>query len=85
MFCNKYNLYTQDMASWLVNWLLQQAPYSPIASKPVEMPVNTDVKEIADRYGFSDQSAFGKFFKKKTGLSPLAFRQRGNPLPVSFR
>ncbi len=46
---------------------------------------DTDVKEIADRYGFSDQSAFGKFFKKKTGFSPLAFRQRGNPLPVSFR
>lgn len=46
---------------------------------------DTDVKEIADRYEFSDQSAFGKFFKKKTGFSPLAFRQRGNPLPVSSR
>lgn len=46
---------------------------------------DTDVKEIADRYGFSDQSAFGKFFKKKTGFSPLAFRQRGNPLPISSR
>ena len=35
-----------------------------------------DIKEIADRLGFSDQSAFGKFFLKKTGVSPLKFRLR---------
>ena len=34
-----------------------------------------EVKEIADTLGFSDQSAFGKFFAKKTGLSPLKYRQ----------
>lgn len=34
-----------------------------------------DIKEIADTLGFSDQSAFGKFFVKKTGLSPLKYRQ----------
>lgn len=37
-----------------------------------------DIKEIADRLGFSDQSAFGKFFLKKTGMSPLKFRLRKN-------
>lgn len=36
-----------------------------------------DVKEIADELGFSDQSVFGKFFVRKTGLSPLKFRMRG--------
>lgn len=37
-----------------------------------------DVKEIADELGFSDQSVFGKFFVRKTGLSPLKYRmQRG--------
>ena len=35
-----------------------------------------DIKEIANTLGFSDQSAFGKFFLKKTGLSPLKFRSR---------
>ncbi len=32
------------------------------------------LKEIADRYGFPDQSFFGRFFKKHTGLSPKAYR-----------
>lgn len=36
-----------------------------------------DVKEIADELGFSDQSVFGKFFVRKTGLSPVKFRMRG--------
>lgn len=34
-----------------------------------------DIKEIADTLGFSDQSAFGKFFVRQTGCSPLRFRR----------
>ena len=33
-----------------------------------------DVKEISDWLGFSDQSVFGKFFLKRTGLSPMKYR-----------
>jgi AraC family transcriptional activator of pobA len=33
------------------------------------------VSNIADTLHFSDQSTFGKFFKNKAGLSPLAYRQ----------
>ena len=33
-----------------------------------------DVKEISDWLGFSDQSDFGKFFLKRTGLSPMKYR-----------
>lgn len=32
------------------------------------------VKEIAEQLGFSDQSSFGKFFKKKSETSPTNFR-----------
>jgi AraC family transcriptional activator of pobA len=34
------------------------------------------IKEIADNLGFSDQSVFGKFFVKMTGVSPLKYRKR---------
>lgn len=32
------------------------------------------VQQIADRLNFSDQSVMGRFFKNKTGLSPLEYR-----------
>ncbi len=35
-----------------------------------------EVKQIADLLGFSDQSVFGKFFTKMTGLSPVKYRMR---------
>ncbi|WP_287679989.1 AraC family transcriptional regulator [Bacteroides sp.] len=37
-----------------------------------------DIKEIANTLGFSDQSVFGKFFMRKTGLSPLNFRKKND-------
>lgn len=42
-----------------------------------------EVKEIADTLGFSDQSAFGKFFAEKTGLSPQKYRQERERRPDS--
>ena len=37
-----------------------------------------DIKEISDALGFSDQSVFGKFFMRKTGVSPLKFRMKND-------
>ena len=34
------------------------------------------IKGIAESLGFADQSSFGKFFKKGTGMSPLNFRNK---------
>lgn len=33
------------------------------------------IEQIATRLSFSDQSSFGKFFKKHAGISPLKYRQ----------
>ncbi|MBC8041939.1 MAG: AraC family transcriptional regulator [Rhizobacter sp.] len=33
------------------------------------------ISQISDTLHFADQSTFGKFFKKSTGLSPVAYRQ----------
>ena len=34
-----------------------------------------NIQRVADELNFPDQSTFGKFFKKHTGVSPLAFRK----------
>ena len=33
------------------------------------------IQQVAEQMSFSDQSSFGKFFKKQTGTSPLKYRQ----------
>lgn len=33
------------------------------------------IQQVAEEMAFSDQSSFGKFFKKHTGTSPLKYRQ----------
>ena len=44
------------------------------ASRMLRDPDMT-IQQIASAMSFSDQSSFGKFFKKHTGLSPLKYRQ----------
>lgn len=34
------------------------------------------IQQVAEMLNFSDQSSFGKFFKKHSGLSPMKYRQR---------
>lgn len=38
---------------------------------------NLPVRDIADRLGYSNDSAFSTSFKKKTGSSPIGLRKRG--------
>lgn len=37
---------------------------------------NLSLKEIAERYRFPDQSFFGRYFKKHTGMSPKEYRAK---------
>jgi AraC-like DNA-binding protein len=34
------------------------------------------VKQVADELNFGDQSSFGKFFKKHTGLTPVEYKNK---------
>ena len=45
-----------------------------VASRLLRDPDLT-LQQIAERLSFADQSSFGKFFKKHTGVSPLRYRQ----------
>lgn len=40
----------------------------------LKMP-NLSVQQVADELNFSDQSTFGKFFKKNMGVSPMEYRK----------
>lgn len=53
--------------TWIDNALMREAKIC-LHNK------NLNLKEISDILGFSDQSAFGKFFKKHSGMSPLQYR-----------
>lgn len=44
------------------------------ASRMLRDPELT-IQQIAERLSFADQSSFGKFFKKHTGVSPMKYRQ----------
>lgn len=41
----------------------------------------SSVQRIAYDFNFSDQSSFGKYFKKSVGMAPLAFRNKHNGTP----
>ena len=35
----------------------------------------TSIQDVANRLNFSDQSSFGKFFKRKSGMSPIEYKK----------
>lgn len=45
-----------------------------VAARMLRDPEKT-IQQIAAELSFADQSSFGKFFKKHTGMSPLKYRQ----------
>ena len=61
---------TQKTAAYFINGLLY--------AEACRLLRHTDrsIQAIADELNFSDQSAFGKFFKANAGLSPLQYRNR---------
>ncbi|MBQ8672466.1 MAG: AraC family transcriptional regulator [Bacteroides sp.] len=48
--------------------------YLVLELKMTLQTTNLTLKEIADRFHFPDQSFFGRYFKRHTGMSPKEFR-----------
>ena len=46
------------------------------AIKNALLTTDLNLQQIADKYCFPDQTAFGQYFKRKEGLSPSEFRRR---------
>ena len=47
-----------------------------IEAKTLLRKPDTNVKQVSDELNFGDQSSFGKFFKKHTGLTPVEYKNR---------
>lgn len=57
---------------------VQQLVFKAITKKAISLITTTDksIKEIADSLNFPNASAFGTFFKKQVGMSPVNYRQK---------
>lgn len=53
---------------WIAEALIREAEIS------LRNP-NLTIQQVSDQLNFSDQSSFGKFFKKHKGVSPLGYRE----------
>ena len=63
------NRFTGRSAGKLITEELMSKAYTYLRSP------DYTIQEIADRLNFSDQSSFGKFFRKHSGTSPAAYRR----------
>ncbi len=54
--------------AWIAGYLINRAKVL------LRNPENT-IQQIAETLSFSDQSSFGKFFKKHTGISPRRYKE----------
>ena len=80
---DKLNLspsYLSDMLRTLTGQNAQQHIHNKLIEKAKERisSTNLTMSEIAFALGFGHQSSFNKFFKSKTNLAPLKFRQSFN-------
>lgn len=57
---------------------VQELVFKAITKKAISLITTTDksIKEIADYLNFPNASAFGTFFKKQVGMSPINYRQK---------
>ncbi|MDR1756469.1 MAG: helix-turn-helix domain-containing protein, partial [Culturomica sp.] len=60
-----------------INWINNA---QVIESKMLLRKKDLSVQQVAEMMNFSDQSAFGKFFKKHTGVSPMEYKNSVDPV-----
>jgi len=83
LLAGKLNLsprYLSDMLRSLTGQNAQQHIHESLIERAKEYLSETtlSVSEIAYQLGFEHSQSFNKLFKKKTAVSPLAFRQSFN-------
>lgn len=73
---------TSKYLSTVINEMSDKTPkqwideYIALDAKVLLQSTGKDIQEISDELNFPDISFFGKFFKRMTGMSPKAFREK---------
>ncbi len=73
---------TSKYLSTVINEMSDKTPkqwideYIALDAKVLLQSTEKDIQEISDELNFPDISFFGKFFKRMTGMSPKAFREK---------
>lgn len=64
---------------------VQQLVFKAIVKKAIFLVTSTDksIKEISDYLNFPNASAFGTFFKKQVGMSPINYREKETKATIS--
>lgn len=62
---------------WITEFILLEA-------KALLTHTNLTIQEVSFNLGFADQSSFGKFFKKNTGMSPKKFAHKKRCVNLGF-
>lgn len=57
----------QSAAEWIDNYIVTEAGI-------LLRTTNLSVKEVSEALNFPDQSFFGKYFKRRTGISPKEYK-----------
>jgi len=60
----------KSVSQWIDNYVVLEA-------KSLLKTSNLTIQQISDELSFANQSFFGKFFKRITGMSPKEYKQRG--------
>ena len=68
--------YLTQMVKSVSGCTVQQLVFKAITKRAIFLIMNTDksIKEISDSLNFPNPSAFGTFFKKQVGMSPVNYR-----------
>ena len=60
----------RSVAEWIDNYVVLEA-------KSLLKTSNMTIQQISDELNFANQSFFGKFFKRITGMSPKEYKEKG--------
>lgn len=65
----------RDVQFYADLFCLSPKHFSSVVKQALTYEPETSIQAIADRFGFSEQASFARYFKKHTGVTPTEYRE----------